>query len=112
MLQIAVCDARAEDRDVISGLLKHYFKQYPYEYCITEYSSGETLTEDYEEERCWFSLIFLGMCLPGMPGMETARKVRQMDKRAAIVFMAATPRFALESYEVRAFGYLLKPLQA
>ena len=44
MLQIAVCDARAEDRDVISGLLKHYFKQYPYEYCITEYSSGETLT--------------------------------------------------------------------
>lgn len=112
MLQIAVCDARAEDRDVISGLLKQYFKRYPYEYCITEYSSGETLTEDYEEERCWFSLIFLGMCLPGMAGMETARKVREMDKRAAIVFMAATPRFALESYEVRAFGYLLKPLQA
>ena len=112
MLQIAVCDGRAEDRDVISRLLKQYFNRYPYEYCITEYSSGEMLTADYKEGIDTFSLIFLGMCLPGMPGMETARKVRQMDKKAAIVFMAATPKFALESYEVRAYGYLLKPVQA
>ena len=42
--------------------------------------------------------------------METARKIRQRGIQTPLVFLTATPDFALESYDVHAFGYLLKPV--
>ena len=44
-------------------------------------------------------------------GMDTARKLRDLGVKAPIVFLTASPDFALESYEVEASGYLLKPAE-
>lgn len=112
MLQIAVCDDTVPDRRAISFILKQYFNTYPYDYNIVEYSSGETLTDDYEEGKYRFGLIFLDIYLTGMLGIEAARKIRRYDKKTAIIFMTTTPEYALESYDVRAYGYLVKPLKA
>ena len=45
-----------------------------------------------------------------MLGMEAARQVRRYSRNAAIIFLTETPDYALESYDVGAFGYLVKPL--
>ena len=42
--------------------------------------------------------------------MDTARELRQSDTAVRLVFLTSSPEFALESYEVRAFDYLLKPV--
>ena len=41
--------------------------------------------------------------------METARKLRQLQCKVPIIFLTASPDYAIESYEVQASGYLLKP---
>ena len=48
--------------------------------------------------------------LANNPGMDTARELRQSDTAVRLVFLTSSPEFALESYEVRAFDYLLKPV--
>lgn len=110
MLQIAVCDDREEDRDRITGLLCRYLKESAYEYEITEYKNGEMLADDYEEGFVNFDLIFMDIYMEQMLGMEAARQVRRYSKNTAIIFLTETPDYALESYDVGAFGYLVKPL--
>ena len=50
--------------------------------------------------------------MKNMNGMETARRLREMKRKGPIVFLTASPDFAIESYEVQASGYLLKPYDA
>mgnify|MGYP000968114402 CR=1 FL=1 len=42
--------------------------------------------------------------------MSLAREIRSFDKAADIIFLTASPEFAVESYTVKAANYLLKPI--
>ena len=55
-------------------------------------------------------IIFLDIIMPLLNGMDTARELRQTDKAVKIIFLTSSPEFALESYEVKAQGYVLKPI--
>ncbi|QNM05325.1 LytR/AlgR family response regulator transcription factor [Qiania dongpingensis] len=111
MLYIAVCDDIEEERSALRCFLNSYFVQNPYPYTITEYATGESLCDDISEGSR-FDLIFLDIFMSGMSGIETARQLREYDRQAAVIFLTTTPDFALESYDVRAYGYLVKPLKA
>jgi len=59
-------------------------------------------------------VCFLGIIMLEMNGIELARKIRKMeiDKKAEareIVFVSDSNEYAVESFEVKAFSYLLKP---
>lgn len=109
MLYIAVCDDVEEDRRKLHGFLETYFTQNPYAYSITDYITGEALCDDCIEGKR-FDLIFLDIFMDGMSGIEAARQLREYNQQSAIIFLTMTPDFALESYDVRAYGYLVKPL--
>ena len=42
--------------------------------------------------------------------METAKRIRQTDHDCRIIFITTSPEFAVESYNVNASFYLLKPI--
>ncbi|WP_240762016.1 response regulator [Paenibacillus thalictri] len=54
--------------------------------------------------------VFLDNQMPGMIGMETARKIRQMMPQMQIVFTTAYAEYAVEAFEIQSTDYLLKPL--
>lgn len=45
----------------------------------------------------------------GINGMETARKIRLWDTSCHIIFVTTSSDFAVDSYEVKATYYLIKP---
>jgi DNA-binding LytR/AlgR family response regulator len=49
--------------------------------------------------------------MPGMNGMELAAEIRSKDTVAKIIFLTSSAEFAVKSYSVGAFHYLLKPVQ-
>jgi len=51
-------------------------------------------------------LIFLDIQMPKLNGMEWIKK---LDNKPSIIFCTAFDQFALESYDVNAIDYLLKP---
>lgn len=55
-------------------------------------------------------IIFLDIEMPGMSGIELIRK--KMKNETLPVFITSHPEFALESYDLDAFDYLLKPVSA
>lgn len=50
--------------------------------------------------------------MPGLNGIQTAEKILAFDERTPIIFVTTTEDFALQSYRVLAFDYLLKPVTA
>ncbi len=51
----------------------------------------------------------LDIIMPEMDGISLAKKLRDEGFQGAIVFLSTSKEFAPESYEVKAFSYLLKP---
>ncbi len=54
-------------------------------------------------------LVFLDIQMPGITGIEFARAI---PRRTLVIFTTAYTEYALDSYEVGAIDYLVKPVEA
>ena len=55
-------------------------------------------------------LIILDVIMPLMSGMDTARELRMDEQTVPIIFLTSSKEFAVDSYDVNAFHYLIKPV--
>ena len=62
------------------------------------------------EESVMFDAYILDIFIGDLHGMTLAKTIRSMDPSTPIVFLTNSSDFAVESYDVDASGYLLKPL--
>lgn len=104
MRKIAICDDSKLDRQLLKVVIQTYFENNEEEFKIFEYELGDNLLDDIEVE-----LLFLDIIMNGTNGMKIARKLRDIQFKAPIIFLTAYAYYAVESYEVHAAGYLLKP---
>lgn len=106
---IDICDDSSLDRDIIADFLSNYFSEKGIEYRINIYENGSNLIYDIQDGALP-DIIFLDIYLEnGEMGIEVARKLRQNNYCGSIVFLTASADFAIDSYDVEASGYLLKP---
>ena len=54
-------------------------------------------------------LALLDIDMPGMNGLELARRIQRINPYTAILFITSFSQYALEAYEVHPTAYLLKP---
>ncbi len=73
---------------------------------IGSFSSPETATGFIESNTV--ELIFLDIQMPGINGIEFAKTI---PKETFVVFTTAYSEFAIDSYEVDAIDYLIKPVK-
>lgn len=107
MNQIALCDDNLRDLELLRAMLLELGGEWDME--IAAYASGRELGQALDQGRS-FDLFVLDMCMEGLNGIETARLVRRLDQEVPILFVTATPAYAVEGYSVRAYRYLLKPV--
>lgn len=67
---------------------------------------GANAASQFLSERT-VDLVFLDIQMPGINGIEFARTI---SPRTLVIFTTAYSEYALDSYEVEAIDYLLKPL--
>lgn len=102
---IAICDDEYIHRKVIVDYLGMVFPSESYE--VVEFNSGEELLENYPEK---LDILLLDIQMTGIDGIKTAKKIRLFDTDVMIIFTTAVLDFMQDGYEVRAFRYLLKPI--
>lgn len=74
------------------------------------FQSGEEALKFADENIV--DVAFLDMEMPGIHGLELAKKLKQSDPNIRIVFVTAFSQYALDAWSVDATGYLLKPYTA
>ena len=55
--------------------------------------------------------MLLDIRMPGLDGIETAHHLNAMDHPPAIVFTTAYDEYAIDAFDARAVGYVLKPVR-
>ncbi len=74
------------------------------------FAGGEELLAHFE--RGAFHLVFLDICMDRLNGIETAKRLREIDSRVLIVFVTTSDEFAFQAFPVHAFDYVIKPYAA
>lgn len=109
-MYIAVCDDNSIDREIIMMLLQEYALEKSMHLDIAEYDSGINLIYDIQDGQT-FDVLFLDIYMENILGIDVAYKLRkEIHYEGNIVFLTATSKFAVDSYEVDASGYLVKPI--
>lgn len=109
MLRIAVCDDDRKVIDDISDMLRRFFAERGIKPVLTVFQRGFDLAEA-TERGARFDIILLDVIMPGINGIETAEEIRQYDEDVKIIFLTSSAEFAVDSYAVGAFYYMLKPI--
>lgn len=56
-------------------------------------------------------VVLLDIRMPGVDGIETARHMNSMETPPAVVFTTAFDEYAIDAFDARAIGYVLKPVR-
>ena len=110
MLRIALCDDEADKLRETAALVQRYFQARPsVSGQVETFPGGGELLARMQESR-GFDIYILDILMPGLSGIDAARKLRQLGDGGEIIYITNSNDFAADSYEVRAFSYLLKPV--
>jgi two-component system LytT family response regulator len=105
MINIAICDDDNEMIQALKSAISSYSTSHAIEFEVHHFQSGEKLLESKLD----FDLVFLDIEMGGIDGIKTAQLFRQIDRRARIVYVTNHSEFALESYAVHPFDFVVKP---
>jgi len=109
MLKIAICDDSLQYRQEMEEYIHTWARTHRFEVDVAIFDHGDSLLTFCQTQNP--DIILLDIMMPLLSGMDTAREIRKINTAVKIIFFTSAPEYAVESYDVKASGYLLKPLQ-
>ena len=111
MLRIAICDDEENQLNQTAALLNTYLRSRSgLNGQVETFQSSRTLLARAAEEG-GFDLYVLDILMPELSGIDAGRRLRSLGGGGEIIYLTCSNDFAADSYDVRAFFYLLKPAE-
>ena len=109
-MRIALCDDEEAYHEKTKELIRQYKQIHPDRTLfLSSFFSGKELI-NHVDEYGGFDLYILDCIMPEMTGIELGNALRMRDDSGLLLYLTTSPDFALDSYRVDAFDYLLKPV--
>lgn len=111
-MKIAICDDNSMELLQISRIVEEFIDAHLSERSITysTFQNGADLLAAVEKGQV-FDILILDIVMPVMNGIQVADEIRNKNTLAKIIFLTTSPEYAVDSYSVDAFYYLLKPVK-
>lgn len=107
--KIAICDDQEEDTRYIASAVGRWAEKQGLQAEMSTFPSGESFLFQYAEQND-YDILLLDIEMPGINGVELAKRIRKENDSVQIVFITGFPDFISEGYEVSALHYLMKPV--
>ena len=101
-MNILICDDMPNEAEKLSGMLNDLGSE------PVVFKSGADVL-DYFRSSAVVDVCILDIIMPEMSGIDLARSLRESGFGGEIVFLSASNEYGPQTYEVKAFHYLIKP---
>lgn len=109
-MRIAICD---DDLSLDKQLRQFIHETYrDIDMLIDLYNSGEQFLNKISSSKIKYDLVLLDIEMNEVSGLKVATELKKTFPETYIVFITSHDEFALTGYEVSAFRFLVKPIQA
>lgn len=109
-MRIAVCDDEAVCRAQLLDIATDYAEERQDTAVVFEYFSDPEELLKKTQENGFFDIYILDIVMPGMNGIQLGQALRRLGADGKIIYLTGSQEYALDSFRVRAFDYLLKPI--
>ena len=106
-MRVAIVDDEREMRQMLTDYIKRFSEESGIEMEFTEFDHGAFFCRIIE---CGTIFVIFDIEMPGLNGMETAKKIREIDTGVTIIFVTNMAQYAIEGYAVDAVDYIVKPI--
>ncbi len=111
MYKFAICDDDAAALSATRAVLTGYLARRPaLSVRHTAFHTGAALLDAVADGET-FDLYILDVLMPGLNGIAVGKALRDLSAQGEIVYLTASPDFAVASYQTEALSYLLKPVE-
>ncbi len=107
MIRVGVVEDDPASIDRILSHLDRFQREHSERFHVAAFRDGADIIDDYRPD---WDILFLDIQMQRVDGMTAARRIREVDPEVIIVFVTASPEYAISGYEVDALSYLLKPV--
>ena len=104
-MKVLIVDDEKPARDRLRQLLED-FDEYE---VVAEAGNGEEAISLAAETTP--DIVLLDIRMPGLDGIEAAHHLNKLESPPAIVFATAYDEYAIDAFDARAIGYVLKPVR-
>lgn len=104
-LRVLIADDEAPARERLRALLAESGDAQ----VVGEAANGEEALRLVDE--CDPDIVLLDVRMPGLDGIETARRIAENPAPPAVIFTTAFDEYALKAFDAQAVAYLLKPIR-
>ena len=109
MIKVAFCDDDLSVLKELSVLMDRYRVERNQDITYAAFHSPLELLSEVERGTR-LDIIFLDVLMPGQDGISAAREIRKYDTSVKIIYLTSSSEYAVDSYEVGAYFYQLKPI--
>lgn len=110
MFRVVICEDEISQREKLKEYIQKIFDENKEELEIIEFESAEELLSSgliLKE----VDIFILDIKMNGLSGMDLAKMIRKEDDRSEMIFVTSLVEYIQEGYTVRAYRYLLKPIE-
>ena len=109
-MKFTICDDTIKDLNELDKILQAYVKTNNTAITIEKYSNPHELIENVSLNPLDYHIFFLDIVMP-INGIDTAKKIKELREDAIIIYTTTSKEFAVDAFGVRAYDYLMKPLE-
>ncbi len=106
-LKIAICDDDIQELSRVSNLISRYQDERKIALKYKTFTNAIDLLETIRTGL--YDILLLDVLMPVVNGIQAAHEIRESDKDVKIIFLTSSSEFAVESYSVNAYYYIIKP---
>ena len=107
--KIAICDDESTQRDYLQEIVTAWAQKTHRLVDLKQYAHAEQFLFDYEEEKD-FDILLLDIEMPGINGIDLAKRVRRENTSVQIIFVTGYYDYFSDGFDVSALHYLIKPV--
>ncbi len=109
-MKVAICDDEILCRARVLDIAEEYAEQRKDRNITFDVFSDPEQLLSASKEQGEYDIYILDIVMPGMNGIQLGEQIRNTNRDSKIIFLTSSEEYAIESFRVRAFHYLLKPI--